>query len=108
MEDLIAKPKRSKGRPRKNFDVTKTYEWLDDSEYKRALQDFKLWEQEYERVKVITGTEFETIEELETDLRSKYPDLEALEITHLYLVAKLDKRLLERLIETLKHTLKCL
>ena len=51
MEDLIAKPKRSKGRPRKNFDVTKTYEWLDESAYKRALQDFKLWEQEYERVR---------------------------------------------------------
>jgi hypothetical protein len=54
MEDLIAKPKRSKGRPRKNL-ITKTYEWFDESEYKRALQDFKLWEQEYERVKVITG-----------------------------------------------------
>ena len=66
-------------------DPEKTYEWLDESEYKRALQDFKLWEQEYERVKVITGTEFETIEEFETDLRGKYPDLDALDITQLYL-----------------------
>ena len=83
-------------------DPEKTYEWLDESEYKRALQDFKLWEQEYERVKVITGTEFETIEELETDLRSKYPDLEALEITHLYLVAKLDKKAIRKAYRDLK------
>ena len=85
MEDLIAKPKRSKGRPRKNFDTTRQFEWFDESEYKRALQDFKLWEEEYNRVKVITGTEFETIEEFEADLRTKYPDLEALDITQLYL-----------------------
>jgi len=92
MEDLKAVPKRSKGRPRKNFDTTRQFEWLDESAYKRALQDFKLWEQEYERVKVITDTEFETIEEFEADLRTKYPDLEALDITQLYLVAKLDKQ----------------
>ena len=102
MEDLIAKPKRSKGRPRKNFDVTKTYEWLDESEYKRALQDFKLWEQEYERVKVITGTEFETIEDFETDLRGKYPDLDALDITQLYIVAKLDKEVIRKAYRDLK------
>ena len=46
MEDLIAKPKRSKGRPRKNFDTTRQFEWLDESEYKRALQYCKLWKQE--------------------------------------------------------------
>ena len=103
MEDLIAKPKRSKGRPRKNFDVTKTYEWLDESEYKRALQDFKLWEAEYERVKVITGTEFETIVEFEADLRSKYPDLNALDITQLYIVAKLDKEAIRSAYRQLKQ-----
>ena len=103
MEDLIAKPKRAKGRPRKNFDVTKTYEWTDESAYKRALQDFKLWEEEYNRVKVITGTEFETIEEFEADLRSKYPELEALDITQLYLVAKLDKEAIRSAYRELKR-----
>ena len=102
MEDLIAKPKRSKGRPRKNFDTTRQFEWLDESEYKRALQDFKLWEQEYERVKVITDTEFETIEEFEQDLRSKYPDSDALDITQLYLVAKLDKQAIRNAYRDLK------
>ena len=52
--------------------------------------------------KVITGTEFETIEEFETDLRSKYPDLEALEITQLYLVAKLDKKAIRKADRDLK------
>ena len=103
MEDLIAKPKRAKGRPRKNFDVTKTYEWTDESAYKRALQDFKLWEEEYNRVKVITVTEFETIEEFEADLRSKYPELEALDITQLYLVAKLDKEAIRKVYRELKQ-----
>ena len=93
-DDLIAKPKRAKGRPKTKFDTAKTYEWFDVSEYKRALQDIKLWEEEYNRVKVITGTEFETIEEFEADLRTKYPDLEALDITQLYLVAKLDKQVI--------------
>ena len=101
-DDLIAKPKRAKGRPKTKFDTTKTYEWLDESEYKRALQDFKLWEQEYERVKVITDTEFETIEEFEADLRSKYPDLDALDITQLYIVAKLDKEVIRKAYRDLK------
>ena len=101
-DDLIAKPKRAKGRPKTKFDTTKTYEWLDESEYKRALQDFKLWEAEYERVKVITGTEFETIVEFEADLRSKYPDLNALDITQLYIVAKLDKEVIRKAYRDLK------
>ena len=101
-DDLIAKPKRAKGRPKTKFDTTKTYEWLDESEYKRALQDFKLWEQEYERVKVITDTEFETIEEFEADLRSKYPDLDALDVTQLYIVAKLDKEVIRKAYRDLK------
>ena len=102
-DDLIAKPKRAKGRPKKIFNPEKTYEWLDESEYKRALQDFKLWEDEYNRVKVITGTEFETIEEFEADLRTKYPDLEALDITQLYLVAKLDKQAIRSAYNELKR-----
>jgi len=101
-DDLIAKPKRAKGRPKKIFNPEKTYEWFDESEYKRALQDFKLWEEEYNRVKVITGTEFETIEEFEADLRTKYPDLEALEITQLYL-AKLDKQAIRSAYSELKR-----
>ena len=103
MEDLIAKPKRAKGRPRKKFDTTKTFEWLDESAYSRALQDFKIWNDEYERVKVITGTEFETIEEFEQDLRSKYPELEALEIGQLYIVAKLDKEAIRSAYNELKR-----
>ena len=102
-DDLIAKPKRAKGRPKKIFNPEKTYEWLDESEYKRALQDFKLWEDEYNRVKVITGTEFETIEEFEADLRTKYPELEALDITQLYLVAKLDKQAIRSAYSELKR-----
>ena len=102
-DDLIAKPKRAKGRPKTIFNPDKTYEWFDESEYKRALQDFKLWEEEYNRVKVITDTEFETIEEFEADLRSKYPDLEALDITQLYLVAKLDKEAIRSAYRELKR-----
>lgn len=102
-DDLIAKPKRAKGRPKKIFNPEKTYEWFDESEYKRVLQDFKLWEDEYNRVKVITGTEFETIEEFEADLRTKYPDLEALDITQLYLVAKLDKQAIRNAYNELKR-----
>jgi len=92
MEDLIAKPKRAKGRPRKNFDTTKTFEWFDEADYQRALQDRKMWDEAFESVKILTDTEFENLQDFEADLRTKYPDLKALEIEQLYILAKLDRQ----------------
>ena len=102
-DNLIAKPKRSKGRPKKNFNPDKTYTWLDESAYKRALQDFKIWEEQYELVKTITGKDFETIEDFEANLRSQYPELDALDISQLYLVAKLDKQAIRSAYSDLKR-----
>jgi len=92
MDNLIAKPKAKKGRPLKNLNPSKAFEWFDETEYARAKQDHKVWEEVYSEVKVVTKTDFETIDEFEANLRSKYPELEKLDIEQLYILAGIDRR----------------
>lgn len=92
MDNLIAKPKAKKGRPLKNLNPSKAFEWFDETEYARAKQDHKVWEEVYSEVKVVTKTDFETIDGFEANLRSKYPELEKLDIEQLYILAGIDRR----------------
>jgi hypothetical protein len=91
MDNLIAKPKAKKGRPLKNLNPSKAFEWFDETEYARAVQDHKVWEELYSEVKVVTKTDFETIDEFEANLRSKYPELAKLDIEQLYILAGLER-----------------
>ena len=87
---MEAKPKAKKGRPRKTLD-TKGFEFFQEREWQRALQDRKVWEEQYEKTKAITGADFETFEEFEENLRSKHPDLAALAIDQLYILEGIDR-----------------
>lgn len=91
MDNLIAKPKAKKGRPLKNLNPKKAFEWFDETEYARAKQDYKIWEEIFEEVKIITNTEYQTLTDFEKDLRSKYPELAKLDIKQLYILAGLDR-----------------
>lgn len=91
MDNLIAKPKAKKGRPLKNLNPKKAFEWFDETEYARAKQDYKIWEDIFEEVKIITNTEYQTLTDFEKDLRSKYPELAKLDIKQLYILAGLDR-----------------
>lgn len=91
MDNLIAKPKAKKGRPLKNLNPSKAFEWFDETEYARAVQDHKVWEELFDEVKVVTKTEYETLVDFEKDLRSKYPELTKLDIQQLYILAGLDR-----------------
>ena len=94
MDNLIAKPKAKKGRPLKNLNPKKAFEWFDETEYARAKQDFKIWEETFEEAKTITETEYETLKDFENDLRSKYPELAKLEIQQLYILAGLNREVI--------------
>ena len=91
MDNLIAKPKAKKGRPLKNLNPKKAFEWFDETEYARAVQDHKVWEELFEEVKIITDTEHESLADFEKDLRAKYPELAKLDIQQLYILAGLDR-----------------
>lgn len=91
MDNLIAKPKAKKGRPLKNLNPKKAFEWFDETEYARAKQNYKIWEEIFEEVKIITNTEYQTLADFEKDLRSKYPELAKLDIKQLYILAGLDR-----------------
>ena len=91
MDNLIAKPKAKKGRPLKNLNPKKAFEWFDETEYARAKQDYKIWEDIFEEVKIITNTEYQNLADFEKDLRSKYPELAKLDIKQLYILAGLDR-----------------
>ena len=86
------KEKRSVGRPKKYFDTKKVYTWLDESEWARAKQDYKKWEEAYEKCKVLTGSDYETLEEYESELRSNHPDLDKLDIRQLYILEGKDRQ----------------
>lgn len=94
MDNLIAKPKAKKGRPLKNLNPNKAFEWFDETEYARAVQDHKVWEELFDEVKVVTKTEYETLVDFEKDLRSKYPELTKLDIRQLYILAGLDREVI--------------
>lgn len=101
--ELKAKPKARRGRPVKNLNPEKAFEWFDEVEYQRALQDRKLWDEEYERCKTITGTTFETLEEFENNLRLKHPELNKLDLDQLYILDDLDKVLIKGAFQDLKR-----
>ena len=94
MDNLIAKPKAKKGRPLKNLNPSKAFEWFDETEYARAVQDHKVWEELFDEVKVVTKTEYETLVDFEKDLRAKYPELTKLDIRQLYILAGLDREVI--------------
>lgn len=94
MDNLIAKPKAKKGRPLKNLNPNKAFEWFDETEYARAVQDHKVWEELFDEVKVVTKTEYETLVDFEKDLRAKYPELTKLDIRQLYILAGLDREVI--------------
>jgi len=80
------KEKKAVGRPRKWMDTKKIYTWLDESEWARAKQQYKVWEEAFEACKALTGSEYETLEEYEADLRSRHPELDKLDIRQLYIL----------------------
>jgi len=90
--ELQAKPKAPKGRPKKYLNPEKAFEWYDELAHAEALQKMKEWEQQYEETKTITGTNFETIKEFETQLRSNYPELSKLDIEQLYILDGKDRQ----------------
>ena len=104
--ELKAKPKAKRGRPVKNLNPEKAFEWFDELDYQRAVQDRKLWDEEYKRCQVITDTDFKTIQEFEADLRAKHPELEKLEIQQLYILDGLDRNLIQGVYRDLSNVSK--
>lgn len=89
--ELKAKPKAPKGRPKKYLNPEKAFEWFDELAHAEAVQQVKLWQEQYEDTKRITGSDFETLEAFEQDLRGKYPELSKLSIEQLYIMDGKDK-----------------
>lgn len=89
--NLEAKPKAKKGRPKKYLNPDKAFEWFDEDAWKEANAIFKEWEEEYEKCKLISGTDHETLQDYELELREEYPQLDKLEISQVYIVAGKDK-----------------
>ena len=85
------KEKRSVGRPKKYFDTKKIYTWVDEGEWARAKQDYKKWEEAYEKCKTLTGSDYETLDEFEVELRSNHPELDKLDIRQLYILEGKDR-----------------
>ena len=102
MDNLIAKPKAKKGRPLKNLNPNKAFEWFDETEYARAVQDHKVWEELFDEVKVVTKTEYETLVDFEKDLRAKYAELTKLDIRQLYILAGLDREVITNVYRSLQ------
>ena len=96
MSELQAKTKRKRGRPAKYLQPDKAFSWFDEKEYNYQVKCYKDWERAFESLKIITGAEFETLAEYEADLRSKYPDLEKLDIKQLYILENIDRPTIER------------
>lgn len=99
---MEVKEKKSVGRPRKWMDTKKVYTWIDEGEWARAKQDFKKWEDAYEKCQVLTGSDYETLEEYEVELRSNHPDLDKLDIRQLYILEGKDRQEYERAFRELK------
>ncbi len=83
---MEVKEKKSIGRPRKYMDTKKVYSWFDESEYQKAKTQYKKWEEAYETCKTLTGSEYETLEEYEAELRTKHPELDKLDVRQLYIL----------------------
>jgi hypothetical protein len=89
--ELKAKPKAKKGRPAKYLNPEKAFEWFDESAFEEAKKKRQEWEDAYINLKAITGTEFETLNDFEQDLRKKYPELSKLDINQLYIMEGKDR-----------------
>ena len=100
--ELKAKPKAPKGRPKKYLNPEKAFEWFDELAHAEAVQQVKLWQEQYEDTKRITGSDFETLEAFEQDLRGKYPELSKLSIEQLYIMDGKDKGTIEGAFRDLK------
>ena len=86
MEELKAKPKRKQGRPKKYLNPEKAYEWFDEEAYNEALKLAAEWDKKFQQTKIITQSEFETLDEFEQDLRDDFPHLDKLDIEQLYII----------------------
>ena len=89
--ELKAKPKAPKGRPKKFLNPEKAFEWFDELAHLEAKKKHQDWAEVFEDCKRITGTEFESLNDFEKDLRSKYPELSKLDIDQLYIMDGKDK-----------------
>ena len=99
---MEVKEKRLKGRPKKYFSTDKVYEWIDETEFTRAKQQFNVWQEAYTTCKVLTGSEFETLEDYEKDLRNRHPELDKLDIRQLYILEGRDRTDFEKAFRDLK------
>ena len=75
MSELQAKPKVKRGRPKKYLNPEKAFEWFDELAFEEAKKKHQEWEEAYLTCKAITGTDFENLEDYESNLRGKYPEL---------------------------------
>ena len=58
---LETKTVRSKGRPKKYFDTSKVYEWVDEAAFQAAKREYKNWEDAFNECKGLTKSEYESI-----------------------------------------------
>jgi len=100
--ELKAKPKAKKGRPAKYLNPEKAFEWFDESAHQEAIKQLELWQEQYKETKLITQTEFETLNDFEQDLRKKFPELSKLDINQLYIMDGKDKQTIESAFRDLK------
>ena len=100
--ELKAKPKAKKGRPAKYLNPEKAFEWFDESAHLEAIKQLELWQEQYKETKLITQTEFETLNDFEQDLRKKFPELSKLDINQLYIMDGKDKQTIESAFRNLK------
>ena len=80
---LETKTVRSKGRPKKYFDTSKVYEWVDEAAFQAAKREYKKWEDAFNECKRLTKSEYESIEQYDEHLRTEFPDLNKLDIDQL-------------------------
>ena len=99
---LETKTVRSKGRPKKYFDTSKVYEWVDESALQSAKREYKRWEDAFNECKRLTKSEYESIEQYDEHLRTEFPDLNKLDIDQLYILKNLDRDEYQRAFRELK------
>ena len=96
MSELQAKPKVKRGRPKKYLNPEKAFEWFDELAFEEAKKKHQEWEEAYLTCKAITGTDFENLQDYETNLRGKYPELAKLDIQQLYIMEGKNRIEIER------------
>ena len=99
---LETKTVRGKGRPKKYFDTSKVYEWVDEAAFQAAKREYKKWEDAFNECKRLTKSEYESIEQYDEHLRTEFPDLNKLDIDQLYILKNLDRDEYQRAFRELK------